>query len=246
MINSFSKTQNTVPDFSRPLSEQEVAPATQKEGKKQGKTSISLFGHKFGLVDIIVITIVLACSITNQVIDSRWLGWVLVTICAVCLSLPALIKEVQSRNKFGINEILSQLKKMGLPAVIDGEEIWWESSGKHNVLRLINGCQLQVCREYPTQPEILASFEAAASETMGEVFSAKIGVHKVGDGSGNIFFSTEHLCSSMKDFDKLLSASVSILDTAEERQGVNLSRIMTKNNPERRRIGFQITAKNNE
>ena len=246
MNNSFSTSQNTVPDFSRPLSEQEVAPASKIEGKKQEKTSISLFGHKFGLVDLIVIAVVLACSITNQIIDNTWLGWGLVTVCAVCMSLPALIQKVQSRNKFGIYEILSQLKKMGLPAVIDGEEIRWESSGKHNVLRLINGCQLQVCREYPTQPEIVASFEAAASETMGEVFSAKIGIHKIGDGRGSIFFSTEHLCSSMKDFDKLLSASVSILDTAEERQGVNLNRIMTKNNPERRKIGFQITAKNNE
>lgn len=55
------------------------------------------------------------------------------------------------------------------------------------MLRLNNGCQLEVSREYPLEPELGHEFECAAVATMNEVFSAKVGVHYEDKKKGSIY-----------------------------------------------------------
>lgn len=205
-----------------------VASATpeQSPAKAQPAEKRFLFSHRFGLVDRIVLAICCACIICGLFIGVRWLKWVLSAVSMVCLFGPWIFQDIQTRRHFGLSSIYREVKKMGLNPEYGDKEVKWEYQGKMNIARLQNGCQLQIVREYPSQPGMREKFESAASTTMDEVFSAKVGVRQEEEGAENIFFSTEMFCTSSKEFSRLLPATVRILDTAEDRQGANLRDIL--------------------
>lgn len=182
-----------------------------------------------------------ACVIASQLTDNAWTGWTLAGTGIVLLAVPHIVDAVRRRRHFGLMSIYRSIRNMGLNPEIDGDEISWTADGKTNVIRLHNGCQLQVCREYPAPQDHSGKFEAAAGSTMSEVFSAKVGISHDEDDN-NVFFSTEMLCSSMKEFSRLLPASVAILDLAEDRQKENFLKLMNeeKTATPRRRIGYRM------
>lgn len=143
-----------------------------------------------------------------------------------------------NRRKLDLANTVDYLKKNGHKPVVDEETICWETDGKINSLRIACGCQLEIYREYPIPEEILGKFESAASRTMDEVFMAKIGVRRLPDGNGCIFFAAELFCSSVKELETILPASINILDTAETRQRENLNDIIAAETKPKRRIGF--------
>lgn len=196
-----------------------------------------LFGHSFGILDYVSFAVALGCTVANRFINRGWLTWALVGVCLAGLATPAIIQKIKMRNTFGLGSILRLFKKMGMNPVADGDEIRWSFQGKENVIRLVNGNQLQICREYPAQPEIISKFSCAATVTMNEIFSAKVGIRER-KGLENIVFSTEMICSSMKEFTRILPESVCILDAAEDRQRENLKEILNSDKPVQRKIGF--------
>jgi len=203
------------------------------------KEPTPLFGHRFGLIDGIVVTLCSACIIATQFVCIPWINWALVALCLVGLVSPHVIQKAKISRQFGLNTIYRKFMKMGLSPVFDGNEIVWEFHGKKNAIRIHNECQVQIYREYPAPMEVIGKFESAASATMNEVFSAKVGIHREAGTPENIFFSTELLCSSMKEFDRVFAASVGILDAAEERQRVNVQELVSAEKKETRRIGFR-------
>lgn len=212
---------------------QEVAAPSEQEKERP------LFGHRFGIIDMAVIALCAVCLIGIILVGKAWAAWSLAAVCVMLMLSPEAIQRGRMNRRLTLSSIFIRFRECGLNPVISGDMITWEHDGKKNSVRLVNGCQLQVFREYPFLPEMDGKFESAASATMSEVFSAKIGVHKNGADS-SIYFSTEMLCSSMKDFDRILPATVQILDTAEERQRENLRELLNDDEKPARRIGFRI------
>lgn len=236
-----STSDYSTPDFSSKARELS-SPASEKDTTREPKKSRPLFGHRFGIIDIAVAALCTGCMVAMNLVSRNWIAWCLASVCILALLTPEIIQRGRMARQLTIGSIFMKFRKCGLNPVISGDMITWERDGKKNSMRLVNGCQLQVFREYPLQPEMNSKFESAASATMGEVFSAKIGVRKSGDGSdSSIFFSTEMLCSSMKDFDRILPATVEILDTAEDRQRENLKVLLEDEDKPARRIGFSMS-----
>lgn len=220
----------------------ETFPAKNPESTQPEKRPRKIPRHNFGSVDALCIAVCIGCLLVNEFICNSALHYILIGICVFFLFVPAAIQFIRVRNHFGITSIYHLFRKQGLNPRIEGNTIHWLFQGKMHSLRLNNGCQLQVSREYPLEPEIGIQFECAAVATMNEVFSAKVGVHHEDEKNGNIYFSTEMLCSSMKEFGKILPATVGILDAAEERQRENLRELLEQeekvNEKGRRKIGF--------
>lgn len=199
---------------------------------------VSASGHFYSKLDMAVMSFCMVGIITTGILEVSWLRWVIAIACILALPSPAIVQKVRERRRLSLRAIFDYFRKKGLNPVLNGDELRWESQGKMNIMRLANGCQLQVYREYPLQEEILGKFESAASVTMDEVFSAKVGVRRPEGDKGSIFFSTELFCTSVKELGLILPASVSILDTAEERQRVNLGEILSADSKPKRKIGF--------
>lgn len=194
--------------------------------------------HHYSKYELAVMALCIAGMVAEGVIDLVWLRWTVAGVCLIALPSPLVIQMVKDRRRLSLKSIFAYFRKHGITPVISGEEIRWESKGKMNVMRIANGCQLQVYREYPLQEEISGMFESAASITMEEVFSAKVGVRRPEGSSGSIFFATELFCSSVKELGMILPASVDILDIAEERQRANLGEILSAENKPKKKIGF--------
>lgn len=220
----------------------ETFPAKIPETAQPEKKPRNIPRHRFGSVDVACIVVCIGCLLTNEFTCISALHYTLIGVCVLSLFVPAAIQFIRGRNQFGINAIYNQFQRQGLNPMIKGNTIHWIFQGKMHFLRLNNGCQLQVFREYPLEPEIGLQFECAAVATMNEVFSAKVGVHHEDEKTGNIYFSTEMLCSSMKEFGRILPETVGILDAAEERQKENLRELLEEekrvNEKSRRKIGF--------
>lgn len=196
-----------------------------------------LFGHKFGVIDYIAAALVLAGITANQFIPIGWVRWAVAGACLLCLAFPAIMQRVIIRNQFGLHSIFRLFKKKGLETSIDGDTITLVIGDKKNIIRLGHGNQLMIYREYPLQEEIAGKFASAAPITMSEIFSAKVGIRGDEDEQ-NIFFSTEMLCSSLKEFSRILPETVNILDAAEDRQRENIREIANTEKSHARKIGF--------
>jgi len=239
-ITSTISSSNLTPDLRhKPAVTKTETPSESASSKTETKEATPLFGHRFGIVDLAVLILGAGCIIANEFIGVRWLRWALVCVCILSLLSPAVIQKAKARSQFGLGSIYRLFKKMGLNPSIDGDEISWEFQGKRNAIRIHNGCQVQIFREYPAPLDVIGKFESAASTTMDEVFSAKVGVHRHGGNPEVIFFSTELLCSSMKEFGKVLTASVGILDAAEERQRMNIQELIASEGKQLPKIGFR-------
>ena len=233
-----SSTDYSTPDFSS-RAKTDMQPEKVIPSPAASDCPRPLFGHRFGAVDMAVIGLCAACLMGILLINETWLSWSLAGTCVALMFSPEFIQRRRRSRELTLKSIFLKFRKCGLHPVISGDMLTWEHDGKRNSVRLVNGCQLQVFREYPIEADMNGKFETAASATMSEVFSAKVGIHK-NDGDGNcIFFSTEMLCSSMKDFDRILPATVQILDTAEDRQRVNLQEILAREKTPAKKIGFR-------
>lgn len=197
--------------------------------------SVPLFGHRFGLIDMIAFVLSASLIVLSQVFSASSIRWILSGSAIAALLLPGIIQRIQMKNAFGIGAIYARFKRMNLNPEIEGNEIRWKVGEIVHVLRIFGRGQLQFCREYPANPANSKAFAAAANTTMSQIFSAKVGVKDEGE---NIFFATEMLCSSIKEFDKLFPACESILDAAEERQRVNFKEVMEASKGTQRKIGF--------
>lgn len=230
---------NATPNY-RPASNNANSPVQPVQTVQEASipNEIRTSGHTYGKLDMAIMAFCMAGIIATGVLELSWLRLVIAGICLCALPSPAVVQKIRERRRLSLKAIFEYFRKKGLNPVLNGDEIRWESQGKMNTMRLANGCQLQVYREYPLQEEILGKFESAASVTMDEVFSAKVGVRRPEGDKGSIFFSTELFCTSVKELGMILPASVSILDTAEERQRVNLGEILSADNKPKRKIGF--------
>lgn len=197
--------------------------------------AVPLFGHRFGVIDMIAFVFSASLIILSQVFSSSIIRWILSGSAIAVLLVPGVIQRIQMKNAFGIGAIYARFKRMNLNPEIDGNEIRWKVGEIVHVLRVFGHGQLQFCREYPANPANSKAFAAAANTTMSQIFSAKVGVKNEGE---NIFFATEMLCSSIKEFDKLFPACESILDAAEERQRVNFKEVLEASKDSKRKIGF--------
>ena len=198
-----------------------------------------LFGHRFGILDYIVFAVVFAGIVANQLVPAGWVRWIIAGACMAALAVPAVVQKIKVRNQFSLMTIFRLFKKMGLNPSLEGDSIAWILGDKRNTIRIWNGNQMQVSREYPLKEDIAAPFTMAATETMNEIFSAKVGVRR-NDEDDNIFFATEMFCSSMKEFSRILPETVSILDAAEDRQRRNLHEVIEAEKQFRKKkIGFE-------
>lgn len=233
---------NLTPDFSN-REKPSPAPAEQKAGDG-GKSGVRpLFGHRFGILDYAVTAVCIGCTAGIMLLGDQRIRWVLAALMVLMLFSPSVIQRIVLRHRFGLASIMRAFRKMGISPEIRGNELVWEANGAKNIVRLVKGCQLQICREYASEPELMPKFTTAASATMTQVFSAKVGAYAENEQTLNIYFATEMLCSSVKEFGKIYSASVGILDEAESRQKANLMRLMDEEKAvekKPRKIGFRM------
>ena len=147
---------------------------------------------------------------------------------------------------FNLNSVVKTLKEAGCEPVVVGDTVRWTSNGKENIVRVFDGCLLQVCREYALIKKGNLDMNAkAAVTTTNQIRSVKVGVRRENEDNGCLFFSAESLCPSSKVFKQVYAVYLQALDLAEERQGVNLKEVATAPEP-RRKIGFVIGQSNNE
>lgn len=59
-------------------------------------------------------------------------------------SEETIVQKVRERSRFSLRAVFDYFKKEGLNPVLNGDELIWEAQGKMNIMRLANGCQLQV------------------------------------------------------------------------------------------------------
>lgn len=261
IVNFINLTQNeelevnetvSVNPSESPIEESTSDTSNEDEPEKESASaampsapSVPLFGHRFGVIDMIAFVLSASLIVLSQVFSTSILRWILSGSAIAVLLLPGVIQRIQMKNAFGIGAIYARFKKMNLNPEIEGNEIRWKVGEIIHVLRVFGRGQIQFCREYPANPANSKAFAAAANATMSQIFSAKVGVKDEGE---NIFFATEMLCSSIKEFDKLFPACESILDAAEERQRVNFKEVMEANKGPQRKIGFvqQYTLRSEE
>lgn len=166
-----------------------------------------------------------------------------ISITAICLAafiLPAIAKAIRKHKSIDVMRILEILKMQGFMPVVNGNEIHWLADGKEYILRIHGLCQVEIAREYdiPTEKPVLDCNEKAAAETMKEVYLAKVSVWN-GDESSRLSFSTESLCSTVKEFTTYLPMCLDILDIAESRQRAHIKELQEQGiRLGRRRIGF--------
>ena len=162
------------------------------------------------------------------------------------IALPLLVRKIYDMKTFNLNSVAKTLKEAGYEPVVVDDTVRWTSNGKENIVRVYDGCLLQVCREYSLIKKGNLDMNAkAAITTTNQIRSVKVGVRRENEDNGCLFFSAESLCPSCKVFKQVYSVYLQALDLAEERQGANLKDIATAPEP-RRKIGFVIGQTNEE
>ena len=157
-----------------------------------------------------------------------------------------LVRKLYDMKTFNLNSVVKALKEAGHEPVVVNDTVRWTSNGKENIVRVFDGCLLQVCREYSLIKKGNLDMNAkAAVTTTNQIRSVKVGVRRENEDNGCLVFSAESLCPSSKVFKQVYSVYLQALDLAEERQGANLKEIVTAPEP-RRKIGFVIGQTNNE
>lgn len=238
----YNDRNNLTPKFDNHAKET-LESSTKTEKAPEQNHVRPMFGHRLGIFDTVIFAACIGCLAGILLTHSMWFKWTLSGTTVLLMLSPFIAQRIALRRKFGLASILRAFRKMGINPELEGNELRWDANGAKNIVRLVNGCQLQICREYVSDPELMPKFTAAASATMTQVFSAKIGAYHENEQTLNIYFATEMLCSSIKEFDKIYSASVDILNEAESRQKANLMRLIDSEKSENnkpKKIGFHI------
>ena len=194
--------------------------------------------------------LMMACAIVlltvGQFFSHPIVRWVASITGILSIVLPLLVRKIYDMKTFNLNSVVKTLKEAGYEPVVVNDTVRWVSNGKENIVRVYDGCLLQVCREYSLIKKGNLDMNAkAAVTTTNQIRSVKVGVRRENEDNGCLFFSAESLCPSNKVFKQVYSVYLQALDLAEERQGANLKDIVTAPEP-RRKIGFVIGQTNEE
>ena len=189
--------------------------------------------------------LMMACAIVlltlGQFFSHPIIRWAAVTAGILSIALPLLVRKLYDMKTFNLNSVVKTLKEAGHEPVVVGDTVRWTSNGKENIVRVFDGCLLQVCREYALIKKGNIDMNAkAAVTTTSQIRSVKVGVRRENEDNGCLFFSAESLCPSSKVFKQVYSVYLQALDLAEERQGANLMEVAGKEDKPKRRIGFII------
>jgi hypothetical protein len=96
---------------------------------------------------------------------------------------------------FNLNSVAKTLKEAGYEPVVADDTVRWMSNGKENIVRVYDGCLLQVCREYSLIKKGNLDMNAkAAVTTTNQIRSVKVGVRRENEENGCLVFSAESLC----------------------------------------------------
>ena len=194
--------------------------------------------------------LMMACAIilltVGQFFSHPIIRWVTIISGIMSIALPLLVRKLYDMKTFNVNSVVKTLKEAGYEPVVVNDTVRWTSNGKENLVRVYNGCLLQVCREYSLIRKGNLDMNAkAAVATTNQIRSVKVGVRRENEDNGCLFFSAESFCPSSKVFKQVYSVYLQALDLAEEKQGANLKEIVTASEP-RRKIGFVIGQTSNE
>lgn len=194
--------------------------------------------------------IMMACAIVlltvSQFISHPVIRWGAIVAGVLSIIFPLLVRKLYDMKTFNLNSVAKTLREAGFEPVVVGDTVRWMSNGKENIVRVYDGCLLQVCREYSLIKKGNLDMNAkAAVTTTNQIRSVKVGVRRENEENGCLVFSAESLCPSSKVFKQVYSVYLQALDLAEERQGANLKEIITASEP-RRKIGFVIGQTNEE
>lgn len=194
--------------------------------------------------------LMMACAIclltVVQFFSHPIIRWVSIIAGILSIALPLLVRKLYDMKTFNLNSVVKALKEAGHEPVVVNDTVRWTSNGKENIVRVFDGCLLQVCREYSLIKKGNLDMNAkAAVTTTNQIRSVKVGVRRENEDNGCLVFSAESLCPSSKVFKQVYSVYLQALDLAEERQGANLKEIVTAPEP-RRKIGFVIGQTNKE
>lgn len=194
--------------------------------------------------------IMMACAIVlltvSQFISHPVIRWGAIVAGVLSIIFPLLVRKLYDMKTFNLNSVAKTLREAGFEPVVVGDTVRWMSNGKENIVRVYDGCLLQVCREYSLIKKGNLDMNAkAAVTTTNQIRSVKVGVRRENEENGCLVFSAESLCPSSKVFKQVYSVYLQALDLAEERQGANLKEIITAQEP-RRKIGFVIGQTNEE
>ena len=202
---------------------------------------------KFGASkDFIMMASAIVLLSVGQFFSHPIIKWGVIVAGVISIVLPLLVRKIYDMKTFNLNSVVKTLKEAGLEPVVVGDTVRWMSNGKENIVRVYDGCLLQVCREYALIKKGNLDMNAkAAITTTNQIRSVKVGVRRENEENGCLFFSAESLCPSSKVFKQVFSVYLQALDLAEERQGANLKEIITAPEP-RRKIGFVIGQTNEE
>jgi hypothetical protein len=202
---------------------------------------------KFGASkDFLMMASAILLLTVGQFFSHPILRWGAISAGLLSIVLPLLVSKLYRMKNFDLNSVVKVLKEAGCEPLVVNDTVRWTSNGKENIVRVIDGCLLQVCREYSLIKKGNLDMNAkAAVTTTNQVRSIKVGVRRESEDNGCLFFSAESLCPSSKVFKQVYAVYLQALDLAEERQGANLKEVVTA--PEtRRKIGFVIGQTNNE
>ena len=188
--------------------------------------------------------IMMACAIIlltiGQFFSHPIVRWVAIISGILSIALPLLVRKLYDMKTFNLNSVAKTLKEAGFDPIVVGDAVRWMSNGKENIVRVYDGCLLQVCREYSLNKKGDLDMNAkAAITTTGQIRSVKVGVFRENEENGYLSFSAESLCPSNKVFKQVYSIYLQAIDIAEERQGANLKNVITVQES-RRKIGFVI------
>lgn len=194
--------------------------------------------------------LMMACAIVllsiGQFFSHPVVRWVTIISGVLSIALPLLVRKLYDMKTFNLNSVVKALKEAGHETVVVNDTVRWTSNGKENIVRVFDGCLLQVCREYSLIKKGNLDMNAkAAVTTTNQIRSVKVVVRRENEDNGCLVFSAESLCPSSKVFKQVYSVYLQALDLAEERQGANLKEIVTAPEP-RRKIGFVIGQTDNE
>lgn len=203
---------------------------------------------KFGVSkDFIMMASAIVLLSVGQFFSHPIIKWGVIVAGVISIVLPLLVRKIYDMKTFNLNSVVKTLKEAGLEPIVVGDTVRWMSNGKENIVRVYDGCLLQVCREYALIKKGNLDMNAkAAITTTNQIRSVKVGVRRENEENGCLFFSAESLCPSSKVFKQVFSVYLQALDLAEEKQGANLKDIASTPESPRRRIGFVIGQNNEE
>ena len=154
--------------------------------------------------------IMMACAIVlltvSQFISHPVIRWGAIVAGVLSIIFPLLVRKLYDMKTFNLNSVAKTLREAGFEPVVVGDTIRWMSNGKENIVRVYDGCLLQVCREYSLIKKGNLDMNAkAAVTTTNQIRSVKVGVRRENEENGCLVFSAESLCPSSKVFKQVYS-----------------------------------------